>query len=1171
MRRTRVQGRADEEFIKQYRPWDSADPWEVRVRFRLADGRNVELKQELSERMDSHALDVDFGRDYSNEIINEGSPDGSVWLGLDRRSFLSTACVRQSQLLDVLTNPDVLHTHLQRAAATCAVNSNGAKALQLIESYRAEFVGEDRANSTRPLYRALRRVDVMKGSLGAAKTEHLRYLHLMASENEVRARLEQLRRELNLGRAAIADRDANDWERRLQRAQSVLTNYPERPTGDVDRLNNLVREVSTALRIWQERPEMPDLSGPTSVQLEDQLQQLPARPTGDLEPDAQVLKAEAEYLAGKYSLTLHIQSEPPQAVFPKTGELTLDQLRQIASSLEEVEPEGDPLLDELAKNPINERLIHRVYTAIEVFERRPKPMELSRPTAQEIRRVIETLPSPAEGDLEPTSQIIEAANGYASAKEALRQNGLNRPGAANYPDINGTTPGELRTLAIRLREPVVMSGFSNKIRARSAGKRELEQLGKTRTLWVSAAGGVSLLALVPLAILMAKQQPAIVGGAFALFAFMVWLVARWKTRPINAKRRELEEAQEQAEAPDSSTMDRRFHKEVTDRIEKLHVPSSPEALEQLANELESAQDADRMNRLWKETQNRLEKALQAATEKLRSLLDEKLAGDVPNVEEGLAQYQRGCADRSHTAALASRRLDLERQLAAKTEAEASATAINQQREAAEAELQEVARLCKVTAENDADLIQRLNDWVNECDRIKRLQSELGQKALVRVAWKQRQLEKRELLLKNHLPVDLPALRKLSAEVEQAQAVKAAHERWSATLSRLTREYDSRAAQLTRLLEKKEVEISEDLEDVLRRYREACEARALIAVEAKRRPDVERQLMTRRQVEDAAAKVSAQRQNAHQELLTVAEHAGLPETEEEQLAENLRRWLHATTNEIRDLQEGLKEWLELDTVLEGKTFQEFKEKVQLHREHALVLGSGFSSEELTHGMANLAHYEATVGDLAVEVDATSQELANIQGQIHSYEERPVSVSDAEEELRTAEEELAHLRTLDDTLETTHVFLSHAQDSVHKDIAPFLADIVRRWLPEITLGRYVDARVDSSSLEIQVCDQAGEWRDASRLSHGTAEQIYLLLRIAMVEYLTKPNEVCPMILDDITLQSDARRKERILATLKKVSERRQVILFTQEEEVLRWARKHLSEPEGRVIELSPALAE
>jgi uncharacterized protein YhaN len=73
--------------------------------------------------------------------------------------------------------------------------------------------------------------------------------------------------------------------------------------------------------------------------------------------------------------------------------------------------------------------------------------------------------------------------------------------------------------------------------------------------------------------------------------------------------------------------------------------------------------------------------------------------------------------------------------------------------------------------------------------------------------------------------------------------------------------------------------------------------------------------------------------------------------------------------------------------------------------------------------------------------------------------------------------------------------------------------------------------------------------------------------MTEHLTKPSEVCPLILDDIAIQSDFRRKEKILAILKAVSETRQVIMFTQEEAVYLWARENFSEPESRIIELDP----
>ncbi len=1171
MRRSRIQSWADEEFIQKYRPWNSPQPWEVSVRFLLQDGRNIELHQELADRIDCRATDVDFGRDYSNEIVNEGGLDGSMWLGLDRRSFLATAWIKQGRLLDVISSAEVLQTHLQRAVATCAANSPGAKALQLIESFRADNVGDDRAN-TRPLYRAIRRVESLKSSMDAAKAEHVRYRQLMASETEGESRLELLRRELNLARAIVADRDANDWERRLLRVNAILSAFPERPSRDLDRLNRLVREISAALEIWKERLDIPDLSGQSAAEIEEQIRRLPARPSGDLEPDPQVLKAEAEYLAGKYALKLHNQAEPPQAEFPETGGLSSDVIRQIASLLGEAGPEVDPRVEEIARNPINERLIHRVHTAIEVFERRPKLAEISSPTAEEIRRVIDTMPNRVEGDLEVNPQILEAANAYSSTKEAIRQHSMNRPADASFPDIGNASPAELRSLALRLREqpaeqPVV-SGFSSQIRVRSAARMELEQLAKSRKIWIMLASVVSVVILASLAGFAGKDHQIAIGVSVAVFAGLVCLVAKWKTSPILAKRRELQSLEAETET-ESNLHDRsRWQKDVLERLKKLRLPADSDALDAMAIASEKAQDAVRMLHLWNETAKRLEKTFESATAKLRSLLADRISGSTENVEEALAEYQHACAERYHLAALASRKQDLEMQLAAKIEAEASAAEINQQRKSAEAELRAAAKACLVTAENDGEIVKRLQEWFKECERKKLLQEELRQNVFVRLAWNERQLQQRELLLKSNLPVNAAALRKIAVSLDQAHLEKAAYEQWSAALSKLAKDCERPTNHLRSLLQTKGVDLSEHLEEMLQRYREACEIRAQIAAEASRRQYLEPQLTTRRQMEAAAAKIRLQRENARQQLVTVAEHCGVPLAPEDQLAQDLHHWRNATTEEIRIEQQGLERWRELDTLLERLTLQEFQAKVQEYRENALLVGSPFSSAELSEAWSNLEQYEAEIAELALHADSAAQKLADVQGQIHSYEEQSVSVSDAEEELRTAEEELANIRMLDDTLETTQVLLSQAQDSVHRDIAPFLAEVVRHWLPEITLDRYVDARVDSQTLQVQVCDQNGEWRDVSRLSHGTAEHIYLLLRLAMVEYLTKPSEACPLILDDITLQSDTRRKERILNTLRKVSEKRQVILFTQEEEVLQWAKKNLPEPESRIVKLMPA---
>jgi uncharacterized protein YhaN len=1165
MRRTRTET-PDEDFIRQYRPWDFPDPWEVSATVLLEDGRKVRLRQELIDRIECRATDVDLGRDYTSDINNEGCPDGALWLGLDRRSFIATACIRQSQLLEVLNNPDILQTHLQRAAATCAVNSSGAHALQLVEAYRSERVGEDRPNSNKPLPAAIRRVETLKRALAASRTEHVRYLELIATENRSKSKLGKLRAEWSLARAIIADRDATDWERRLKRVQQIIATHPERPSGDIEQLIELAQEVATAVRIWQERPALPDISGATAAEIEAEILKLPLYPSGELEPDPQVLKSEAELLASKYALTLHSQTEPPQPVIPDTRGVSGERLKQLSAVLSEAEPEVDERLEEaLVGTPVSERLIQRIFTAVDLWDRRPisNSQALVRVSAAEIRREIESLPVVEEGDLKPASDVVDLANVFSSAKEAVRQHTLNRPKDPSFPKVQ-VTPAEIRTFAQRLLEPSASTVLDSGVWKRSSLNKEIAALvqARSRTVTMTAVASVAPLALA--GYFLGLERIAITGGIFAALAALVAVVALLKSGPIKAKQQELDNLPAEPVAPPTVTMVP--NRELMSRLERLGLPTTEAELEGVARTIEMAQAEEQILNLWKESEKRLQAAVERAGEQLYSALYRRVRGDFRRVEDALEEYQRQCAERARVSALSSRREDLERQLAAKIEAETSAAEIKKSQESAAVELRAVASECDVTADDDEELAKRLKEFVREADRRKMLEKELGQHIFVRSAWKKRQSDATKELQSKGLPAQSDIIRSLAEEVDKAQMMKTTYDIWKSTFTKLSDDYNGRKTHMTRLLAGKGLKGDTDVEEALKRYRAECDDRARTAVEARRREHLERQLESRKQIEEAAARVEMQRQNAKQGLFAAAELCGLIPDAEAPLSEALLQWMSVTSKTIRKQQDALAEWRELDTMLEGRSLQEFKEKAEQHRESALVLGSAFSGDELREAMPHLAEYEANMPHLTSQLDAAGQELANLQGQIHNYETRPTSVSDAEEELRAAEEELSKVRSLSETLDATHSFLSQAKNKVFRDIAPFLADSVKKWLPEITLGRYRDARVDPLTLQVHVCDENGKWRQAALLSYGTAEQIYLLLRLAMTEYLTKPSEVCPLILDDITVQSDSRRKRRILDTLKTVSETRQVILFSQEEEVYQWASESLSDPAGRIVDLA-----
>jgi uncharacterized protein YhaN len=114
--------------------------------------------------------------------------------------------------------------------------------------------------------------------------------------------------------------------------------------------------------------------------------------------------------------------------------------------------------------------------------------------------------------------------------------------------------------------------------------------------------------------------------------------------------------------------------------------------------------------------------------------------------------------------------------------------------------------------------------------------------------------------------------------------------------------------------------------------------------------------------------------------------------------------------------------------------------------------------------------------------------------------------------------------------------------------------------------LDARVDPESLDVSVQDATGAWRRAALLSHGTAEQVYLLLRAALVRHLARRGESCPLLLDDATVQFDHERKRAALETLHSLSRDRQIVVFTQEDAVLDWAQARLVPPRDAVIALT-----
>ncbi len=209
-----------------------------------------------------------------------------------------------------------------------------------------------------------------------------------------------------------------------------------------------------------------------------------------------------------------------------------------------------------------------------------------------------------------------------------------------------------------------------------------------------------------------------------------------------------------------------------------------------------------------------------------------------------------------------------------------------------------------------------------------------------------------------------------------------------------------------------------------------------------------------------------------------------------------------------------------------------------------------------GIALRHEYE----QLERRASVAEQELAR-------HTEGLMSVPEVEELAAARTADLSRLRELDRILGLTQTFLMRAQDEVHREIAPALRAAVERDLAAVTAGRYTEAVVDPGSLAVQIRGPGGPLRDIEQLSHGTVEQVYLLLRVALAEQLVRPGESAPLLLDEVTAHADRDRTDQVLRLLLSVAQRHQVVLFTQQDQVRDWARTHLDGERHALRELSP----
>ena len=420
---------------------------------------------------------------------------------------------------------------------------------------------------------------------------------------------------------------------------------------------------------------------------------------------------------------------------------------------------------------------------------------------------------------------------------------------------------------------------------------------------------------------------------------------------------------------------------------------------------------------------------------------------------------------------------------------------------------------------------------------------------------------RSQVLAESLEPDPEALKGVARAIDDAGAARKLAAQHAEHAAEFRASRDDRARTLSRLLgQDAHAEITDDLVaqtvQMFVEYVEACKERAEVAQQAARRPDLVEAHTQRQQLEASHQKALSARQNQGRDVVELAAAVGLNAESLEAAVDELRRWVREQEAKRESLTARKMDAALLEQLLGGRELADLKSDLATQMANAGDEPDVPMPPDLNAFSAESKDRHDKVINLDGQLKGKIQALGNDLG----------SVAEAAEAEADALRAVTQVEALASCLDAATLELKNAKERANASIAPALADRMRPWLPRVTNGRYHDVTIDPSDLTMQVTETTGQVRQADRLSIGTTEQIYLLLRVTLSQVLSGGTETVPLIFDDVTTQSDNVRTVAVMELLHELSTEHQVILFTQEDEVVEWAQRNIDPNRDKIIALA-----
>lgn len=247
---------------------------------------------------------------------------------------------------------------------------------------------------------------------------------------------------------------------------------------------------------------------------------------------------------------------------------------------------------------------------------------------------------------------------------------------------------------------------------------------------------------------------------------------------------------------------------------------------------------------------------------------------------------------------------------------------------------------------------------------------------------------------------------------------------------------------------------------------------------------------------------------------------------------------------------------MDTITEGESLsryeQEMEAALQQHKAYADALREHTRLKEMVATLESshrqmeppqqpdsltftMEETERILSDVAAELRQLTRRAGQCQGRMETLGD-PGAL---QQQLAKVQRRIGELEKIYSAVVLAQQTLETAKQELQRRFAPRIAQRAQELFAKLTGGRYQHVTLEEDFSVSTAAEGENTLRSALWRSDGTADQLYLALRLAVAEELTPE---APLVLDDAFVRFDDTRLKETMNILTQSGTQKQVILFT-----------------------------